>query len=105
MSLHFIVIFIQISSDNVKVSLLEIPENLTKTVSCDVSGVYPRPVFSWAGHPGLGVLEEAEVELMEDIYLLTSSSRLRVTGTRDNNNTLLSCTVDQIRRLGKLTTI
>ena len=87
-----------VRSDGVRVSTLEIAEGLNRSVTCSVSGVHPRPVFTWAGPPGLQELGGPELRLREDTYLLTSSSRLSVPGTRDNNNTWLSCGVRQLRR-------
>ena len=88
-----------ICSDGARVSTLEIPEGLNSTVVCSVAGVHPRPVFTWAGPPGLQVLGGGpELTMEADTYLLTSSSRLSVPGTRDINNTWLSCGVTQYRR-------
>lgn len=89
---------VTVRSDGVRVSTLEITEGLNRSVTCSVSGVHPRPVFTWAGPPGLQELGRPELRLTEDTYLLTSSSRLSVPGTRDNNNTWLSCGVRQLRR-------
>ena len=85
-------------SITIRESVLEIPEGLNTSVTCSVSGVWPRPVFTWEGGPGLHTLGRPDLRLGEVTYLLTSSSRLSIPGTRDINNTWLSCGVRQLKR-------
>ena len=71
---------------------------MNTSVTCSVSGVWPRPVFTWEGASGLQLLGRPELRLEEVTYLLTSSSNLSIPGTRDINNTWLSCGVRQLKR-------
>ena len=52
------------NGDPIRESVLEIPQGVNTSVTCSVSGVWPRPVFTWEGAPGLQLLGRPECDVL-----------------------------------------
>ena len=80
-------------------SELTVGQEENKTVTCQSDRVFPRPVHVWSGREGVELLEDQlEVSMLEGTHLVSTTSRVSITGLSLNNNSMVSCTVIQYTR-------